>query len=202
MTRSVLKIIGVLAIFLAGIGMGASGLWLAFQNNDGLRYFLLEQPTGNSPQAKIANFVKSVVKGDKTESLNLWEISDTSSLEQQNAMDKRREIVISDLVSAKINPDYMLLGIEWWTTCCEPNVTNDSRNAGGARINIQFLDTNGLPIHYTFDVFTRKQPYWGDAEGYPPRDWVIRDVYSNDKKPLFWPLIYTSKIQFIQTAEP
>jgi hypothetical protein len=202
MNSSVLKKIGILFIFLAGIGIGASGLWLAIQNNNELRYFLLEQPTGNLPQAKIAAFVQSVVQGDQTAALKLWEVSDRSSPEQQNAMGIRRESVIFDLVSAKINPEYMILGIEWWTTCCEPNVTHDSRNAGGARIKVQFLDKNGLPILYTFDVFTREQPYWGDALGYPPRDWVIRDVYSDDKKPLFWRLIYESQIQSIQPSEP
>ena len=202
MNRSVLKIIGVLVIFLAGIGMGASGLWLAFQNYDELRYLLIEQPTVNSPQAKIANFMKSITKGDKSTALKLWEIPNTTFSEQQNALQIRRERVISDLVSANINPEYMLLGIEWWTTCCEPNVTNNPQNAGGARINVQFLDKNGLPVPYTFDVFTRDQPYWGSAEGYPPRDWVIRDVYPDNKEPLYWPLIYEPHIQFIQTAEP
>lgn len=49
MNKSVLKKIGILFIFLYGIGIGASGLWLAIQNNIELRYFLLEQPTGNLP---------------------------------------------------------------------------------------------------------------------------------------------------------
>ena len=171
MNNSVLKKIGILFIFLAGIGIGASGLWLAIQNNTELRYFLLEQATANLPQAQIAAFAQSIVQDDKTEALKLWEVYDGSSSEQPSALVKRRENVISDLLSSKIAPEYMVLGIEWWTTCCEPSVTNDSRNAGGARIKVQFLDENGLPILYTFDVFTREQPYWGSAEGYPPRDW-------------------------------
>lgn len=202
MKFSVLKKIGILIIFLAGIGIGACGLGLAIQNNDDIRYIVLTQPTGNSPQARITAFVNPVVRGNKTAALKLWEVDGRSLPERQKVMGIRRTSVVADLVSAKIKPDFRIREVEWWTTCCEPNVTNDSRNAGGARIKVQFLNQYGSPITYIFDVFTREQPYWGAAEGYRPRDWVIRDVYSEDKKPIFWPLVYESQIQFIQTEEP
>lgn len=202
MNNSVLKKIGFVFIFLAGIGIGASGLWLIVQNNIELRYYLLEQPTGNQPQAQVANFVQAIVRGDNSSALKLWEIHDDSPSGTQNELVKRRESVISNLIATGITPDYMILGVEWWTTCCEPSVTCDSRNAGGARIKVQFLDKNGSPILYTFDVFTREQPYWGGAEGYPPRDWVIRDVYPDDQEPLFWLLIYEPQIRYIQSSEP
>ena len=197
-----MKKTGILLIFLAGIISGAGGLWLAIQNNTELRYFLFEQATASLPQSKIAAFVQSIVQDDKTTALKLWEVNDDPSSEQQRALMKRRENVISDLLSAKIKPDYMILYIEWWTTCCEPGVTNDSRNAGGARINVQLLDNNGNPLSYIFDVFTREQPYWGGAEGYQPRDWVIRDVYPYDQNPMYWLLIHESKIRYIQPLEP
>jgi len=202
MNSSILKRIGVLFIFLIGIGIGAGGLWLVIQNIDGVRYFLLDHPTGNLPQERVDAFVQSIIQGNKTATIKLWEIYDKSSSEQKNAMEKRQEIVISALLSADINPEYMILGIEWWRTCCEPGVINDSRDAGGARIKVQFLGKDELPIMYTFDVFTRDQPYWGEAEGYPPRDWVIRDVYPENKKPLFWTLLYEPQIQSIQPSEP
>jgi hypothetical protein len=201
-SNSVLKKIGILFIFLAGIIIGASGLWLAIQNNTELRYFLFEQATANLPQSRISAFVQSIVQGDKTKALKLWEINGDPSSEQQIALTKRRENVISDLLSAKIEPEYMVLDIEWWGTCCEPSVTNDSRSAGGARIRVQFIDKHGLPILYIFDVFTREQPYWGSAEGYQPRDWVIRDVYPYDQNPMYWLLIYEPQIRFIQPPEP
>ena len=106
MNKSVLKKIGILFIFLSGIGIGASGLWLAIQNNIELRYFLLEQPTGNLPQAQVAAFVQSIIHNDKTAALNLWEVYDGASSEQQSALEKRRESVVSDLVSAKIDSEY------------------------------------------------------------------------------------------------
>ena len=199
MKSSIMKVIGIVFIFLAGIGIGAGGLWLIVQNDIELRYYLLEHPTGNQPHAQIAAFMQAIVRSDRSTALELWEIEDADT---QSELMRRQDSVISDLLAAGINPDYMIQGIEWWTTCCEPNVTNNPQNAGGARINVQFLDKNGLPVPYTFDVFTRDQPYWGSAEGYPPRDWVIRDVYPDNKEPLYWPLIYEPHIQFIQTAEP
>jgi len=197
-SKSVLKKIGVLLIFLAGIIIGASGLWLAIQNNTELRYFLFEQATASLPQSKIAAFVQSIAQNDKTTALKLWEVYDDPTSEQQRALMERRENIISNLLSAKIEPEYMVLHVEWWTTCCEPSVTCDSRNAGGARIMVQFLDKNGQPMLYTFDVFTRDQPYWGGAAGYPPRDWVIRDVYPHGQKPLFWIQIYEPQIRYVQ----
>jgi hypothetical protein len=182
--NSVLRKISIPFIFLIGIIVGVGGLWFAIQNNTELRYFLFEQATASLPQSKIATFVQSIVQGDRETALKLWEVYDDPSSEQQSALMDRREKVISDLLSAKIKPDYMVLHIEWWSTCCEPSVINDSRNAGGARINVQFLDNNGNPISYIFDVFTREQPYWGGAEGYQPRDWVIRDVYPSGLCPI------------------
>lgn len=199
MKSSVMKVVGIVFIFLAGIGIGAGGLWLIVQNDIELRNYLLERPTGNQPHAKIGAFVQAIVHGDRSTTLELWEIEDTDT---QSELVRRQESVISDLVAAGISPDYMILSIEWWTTCCEPSVTCDSRNAGGARILVQFLDKKGEPILYTFDVFTREQPYWGSAIGYPPRDWVIRDVYPYDQNPMYWLLIYEPKIRYIQPSKP
>jgi hypothetical protein len=202
MNNSVLKKTAVFFIFLAGVGIGAGGLWLAIQNNTELRYYLFERATAALPQSRIAVFAQAIVQGGKTKALKLWEVKDDPSSEKQIALMKRRENVVSDLLSAKIDPEYMVLGIEWWTTCCEPGVTNDARNAGGARIRVQFMDKHGLPNLYIFDVFTREQPYWGGAEGYPPRDWVIRDVYPFDQNPMYWLLIYEPQIRFIQPLVP
>jgi len=189
------KVIGFAVSFLAGIVIGVGGLWLIVQNNIELRYYLLERPTGNQPQARIAAFVQAIVRGDRSTAIELWEVRDTYT---HSELVRRQERVISDLLAAGIRPDYLILDIEWWTTCCEPSVTCDSRNAGGARIRVQFLDRNGLPILYTFDVFAREQPYWGSAAGYPARDWVIRDLYPHGQKPLFWTQIYEPQIRHVQ----
>ena len=51
-TDSLGKKMGIVFIFLAGIAIGASGLWLIVQNTVELRYYWLEHPTGNQPQAQ------------------------------------------------------------------------------------------------------------------------------------------------------
>jgi hypothetical protein len=193
--KSFSRVTGLLLAFLVGIGVGASGLWLIVQNSVELRYYLLEHATGNQPQAQIAAFVQAIVRSDHSTALELWEVGDPNT---QSELASRQESVISDLVAAGIGADYMILGIEWWTTCCEPSVTCDSRSAGGARIRVQFLDKNGRPIQYIFDVFAREQPYFGSAAGYPARDWVIRDVYPSGQEPLFWAQVYEPQIRLVQ----
>lgn len=197
-----LRKISIAFIFLAGIAIGVGGLWFAIQNNTELRYFLYEQATASLPQSRITAFVNALVQDDKMAALKLWEVYDDPSSEPQAALMERREAVIADLLSAKIQPEYMVLDSEWWTTCCEPGVTNDSRNAGGARINVQFMDKNGNPLSYVFDVFTRQQPFWGSAGGDPARDWVIRDVYPFGQNPMYWLFIYEPQIRYIQPLEP
>lgn len=202
MLNSILRKISIPLTFLLGIVVGVGGLWFAIQNDIDLRYFLLEQATEDLPQSKVAEFVQTIVQGDKETALKLWDVYNDPSSEQQSALMERRENVISDLLSAKIEPEYMVLHVEWWTTCCGQSVINDSRDAGGARINVQFIDNNGNPISYIFDVFTREQPYVGSAGGYPPREWVIKDVYLYDQEPMYWLLIYEPKIRYIQLSEP
>jgi len=67
-----------------------------------------------------------------------------------------------------------------------PSVISDKREAGGARMQVQFNDPAGQPVLYIFDIFVRDGPYWGAAAGYPPRRWVLRDVYLPDEEPLYW----------------
>jgi len=191
--KNLSKAIGFAISFLAGIVIGIGGLWLIVQNNAELRYYLLERATGNQPQAQIAAFVQAIVREDRPKAVELWEVE-----QPQSELTTRQERVIDDLLAAGVRPDYLILGVEWWTTCCEPSVTCDSRNAGGARIRVQFLDKSGLPISYIFDVFAREQPYWGAVTGYPPRDWVIRDVYPYGEEPLFWTRVYEPQIRYVQ----
>jgi hypothetical protein len=196
-----MKKITSILIFLAGVAAGAAGFWLALQNNDLLRDYLLEQPGKTRPQMQIADFVQAVTRKDSPAALALWEIRDSSPANVQSHLAARREGIIADLIAHEIDPNYMILDIEWWRTCCEPGVINDWRNAGGARIHVQFMTGAGDPIHYYFDVFTRLQPYPGEAAGYPKQDWVIRDVYPADQQPLFWPLIYEAQIRSAGTAQ-
>ena len=162
--KNSLKVLGYAVAFLLGLGVGVGGLWLTMRSDTELRYFLLERSMSNQPQAQITAFAQAIARSDRAAALTRWEIDDPSG---QPALVRRRDKVIFDLIAAHVKPDYQVLGVEWWTTCCEPSVTCDSRNAGGARIQVQFLEPTGQPVLYTFDIFTREQPYWGSAAGYP-----------------------------------
>jgi hypothetical protein len=177
------KVIVFLAIFLIGVGVGAGGFWLVVQNHMELQHYLLGQPAMKPVQAPITHFVQAIARHESATAMTLWEIAEGNT---QEALTQRRESVIADLGNAGIQPDYDILSVEWWSTCCDPSVICDSRGAGGARLRVQLLDKAGQPRSYVFDVFTREQPYWGAAAGYPPREWVLRDVYPYDEKPLFW----------------
>ncbi len=191
MKNILIKSIVIIGVFLVGLVVGASGLWFIAQNNIELRYYLLEHATVNQPQAQVAPFVQAIVQGDRTRALELWEIYNP---ETKSELTTRRETVISDLINAGISPDYQVLEVEWWGTCCEPSVICDSRSAGGARLRVQFIDPKGQPMLYIFDIFAREQPYCGAAMGYPPREWVIRDVYPFTEEPLFWKMHYECQV--------
>lgn len=174
---------------LLGVILGATGLTLALTRSDVLRTYLLELPMAYGPQRPVEAFVEAIARGDEAAAVSLWEIAP-----ERTDLLARRQRVLAELQAAGIERRFMVLEIQWWTTCCEPGVTCDPRNAGGARLRVQFLGREGKPLLYTFDVFTRK-PYWGAAAGYPPRDWVLRDVYPEGDRPLFWPLVYEGSVR-------
>ena len=194
-----MKILKPLLIFLLGFTAGALALWTVAQNHTELRYYLLEHPTGNQPQVKVDAFLQTITAGDQSAALALWEISNP---EAHTALTERREHIIDELIAADFDLEYKILRTEWWKTCCMPGVVCDSRSAGGARISVQFIDQEGQPFLYKFDVFARKQPYFGAAVGYPPRDWVIRDVYPSDQNPIFWKLVNVQLSQPVPEINP
>ncbi len=155
----------------------------------------VETLTGETPEAKIGAYVQAVLRGNEQGALATWELLNPDPMPARaEQLSARREAVTRELVSAHFQRDYRILNIQWWGTCCEPRVINSPRDAGGARVTVQFLDDKGLPSLYVFDVFTRGGAYWADALGYPPRQWVLRDVYRFDDKPLYWTLVNTSTV--------
>ncbi len=147
---------------------------------------IVEPVTGESPQAKVQAYVRSISSHDEPAALNLWELPGTGLPAERTAeLAQRCERITHALIDEGIRPDTSILGIEWWRTCCEPGVTQDARDAGGARLRVQLVDARGGPQLYIFDVFTR-EPYWGAAADYPPRQWILRDVYPLGQDPLFW----------------
>ena len=171
------------------------GVWFVLPS---VRLALLDRITGNTPEARIKGYVQAMLRGDEEAALAAWQLP---SWELPNgrstAIAERRQAMTRELIAADLQDDFLILDTQWWRTCCEPGVICDSLNAGGARIPVQFMDQQGLPVTYVFDVFHRDGPYWGAAMGYPPRHWVLRDVYLRDEEPLFWRMIYEPKVRHL-----
>jgi len=182
--------VGIITIILVGIGIGVFWLFTTFPND------IREHLTGETPQAKITAYLRAISHHERSAALDLWELQ-APNPEQYDALRQRREKVTDELLAIGMT-NFTIFDPEWWTTCCEPHVTCSSRNAGGARIQVQILDDKGIPLLYIFDIFAREQPYWGDAMGNPPRQWVIRDVYALGQEPLFWRLVYEPHIRFLE----
>lgn len=163
-----------------------------------LRATIQKRIRGETPQARVTAYAHAVLRGDQDAALEAWMLPDRElSNGRSDALRKRRQEVTRQLIAAELDADFRIGHIEWWRTCCEPGVTCDSRSAGGARIHVQFLDRDGSPLAYVFDVFHRGGPYWGGAAGYPPRRWALYDVYPRDEEPLFWRYVYEPTVQWL-----
>ena len=163
-----------------------------------VRLTLQEWITGNTPEARIKTYVNAVLRGDEEAALAVWELPSWEPPNGQSvALAERRQAVTRELMAADLQDDFLILRTEWWRTCCEPGVICDSRNAGGARVSVQFLNQQGLPVIYIFDVFHRYGSYWGAAAGYPTRHWALRDVYAQGQEPLFWRWVYEPEVRYL-----
>ncbi len=159
---------------------------------------LLEYMVGEAPQAKVSAFIGAVSRGDRHAALGLWGLPNLTDKDRLDALDARRRQVTLDLLAAGLDGSYEILHVEWWGTCCEPNVTRNPRDAGGARIQVRLKSRNGRPLQYTFDVFVRELPYWGAAEGHPFRHWVIRDIYQEGQEPYYWRFVSGPPTEFLE----
>ncbi len=161
------------------------GLWLLVTPDGKLQR---EQMAGETPPAKVEAYVAALAHGDEAAALNLWELPSLRDQAQLSALAERRGQVTAALLASRRGAAFTIVRTEWWGTCCEPRVIGDARDAGGARMRVQFTNVRGMPPVYVFDVFVRDLPYWGAAMDYPLRQWVIRDVYPEGQAPLYWRL--------------
>jgi hypothetical protein len=191
--RSKLKIIRCFFSFLVGFVVGLTALWIVLQFDTGLRYFFQEPTLGHTPQPKISGFMAAVNRGDKSAVFDYWEIGASPS----DAMRARRETIVNELLQLEDEMMYRIMRVEWWRTCCEPGIVHEFMDAGGSRYSVQIYNTNGWSTTYTFDVFVEGLVYFGAAEGYLPRHWLIRDVYPAGVEPLYWPYRFEGRVEHI-----
>jgi hypothetical protein len=167
----------LLTVGLAGFAIGLLTLGGYSPN------MLLELVSGQTPQAKIRAYLEAIQAQNREAALAAWLPPDSNSASFP-ALSERRTQVTDELLARQIN-GFTIFEPEWWRTCCEPGVTCQAHNAGGARVRVQVLDAQGKPWQYVFDVFTQGV-YFGAAEGNPYRRWQLRDIYPWGEAPIFW----------------
>ena len=142
---------------------------------------LIEQLTGQTPQARMDKYLEAVAQDDHQAALDLWSPAGPESPE----LEARRQAVTAELLAYGPALAYEVLDVEWWRTCCEPAVIDDPGQAGGARVRVR-LWSRVLPSKvYVFDLLV-PGGYWGEAMGNPRRTWAIFDIYPEGQAPLVW----------------
>lgn len=208
------KIYILILIILIIVGVIGIGVFFSIQKiksgwgNPSLT-ILWERIIGETPQAKISAYLRSVMNNHQRKALAVWQLqglkqgADFSLDPSYNfyLLTQRREEITKDLISKGIK-DFKILKTEWWRTCCEPDIISNFADAGGARTTVQLTDKNGSTYNYIFDVFHRETSYWGAAEGYRPRQWVLRDAYPENDQPLFWTTRSSDQIIYVSSYSP
>jgi hypothetical protein len=194
------KLIAYLGLVILGALAGAVLiLWLSSGTAGGaLRATVVERLRGETPEAQVRAYVRAVLRDDEAAALEAWTLQDHELADgRSEALRERREQMTLHLIASRWDEEVRINHIEWWRTCCEPGVTDDPRGAGGARVHVQFLDSEDSPHLFIFDVFHRDGAYWGAAMGYPVRHWALYDVYPYDEEPLFWRFVHEPCVRWL-----
>lgn len=142
---------------------------------------LVEWVSGETPQAKVSSYLALVVRGERDKALALWPANERLGPEYE----ARRHSVTAELGELGPGLSHRVVKIEWWGTCCEPNIITDSRAAGFARLWVEVSGGDEVR-QYVFDLLASPMPYLGEWEGYPVRHWQIVDAYPAGEEPLYW----------------
>ncbi len=149
----------------------------------GITSFAIEKIKNENPEAKVTVYIQAISNGDKEEAMSFWEISESYelNLEYCNKIKDRGEQITKELIEKKIKSDFTITRIEWWSTCCVPSVTENSRIAGKAKVYVRLTDSNNIKSAYIFNVIVPRG-YTGGLAGYSVRHWVIADVYLENEE--------------------
>lgn len=154
------------------------------------------------PESRVEAYLQDTARGDETEALGVWQTCCAPPPE----LEARRMTLTRELARAGAGQQFRIEFIEWWRTCCEPGIINDPRNAGRARMFVSTTDRTGATHELIFEVLTRDGAYWGDAAGYPRRDWTLREVYRRGeqslRRPAIVPLTREDAIRSMRSLAP
>jgi hypothetical protein len=154
------------------------------------------------PESRVKAYLDATARGDEAEALGVWQTCCAPPPE----LEARRVTLTRELAAAGAGEHFRIEFIEWWRTCCEPGIINDPRNAGRARMFVSTTDRAGATHELIFEVLTKDGAYWGDAAGYPRRDWTLREVYPRGeqsfRRPAIAPLTREDAIRSMRSLAP
>lgn len=174
--KRIIKILLVISILIITILLYIGGIFNPY----------IENILNETPQAKVTEFVNAISQKNRTKAFDLWKLPENYDTGKLNDLKERKEKITSELLNKNISSRFVIENIELWRTCCMLGIINDYKGAGGARLRVKLISENNAELYYNIDVFTRETTYFGDAAGYPVRNWVIRDIYMDGDSPIFW----------------
>ena len=144
----------------------------------GATALFVEKIKNETPEAKIVAYIQAVSNDDTEKALSFWEIPESYKFNPEycDRIKDRGKQITKELIKKEIKSDLIITHIEWWSTCCIPSVTENSRIAGKAKVYAQLVDSNNIKSAYIFDVVV-PGGYEGGLIGHSVRHWVLADVY-------------------------
>jgi hypothetical protein len=91
-----------------------------------------------------------------------------------------RATITQNLIAKKISPVYKIQKVEWWSTCCEPQIIQNPRMSGHAKFYIELTDSDKNTSVYIFDLEV-PGGYDGGLTSHYVRNWIIDDIYPENK---------------------
>ena len=138
-------------------------------------YVLVERLLNQSPQARLAEYMRAVSRGDGEAAMACWR-ADAARLAGGEV---RRAGVTQELLELG-GVGYDILEVQWWSTwCCVPCVAQDPRSA-----NVAFLRVEVAGREYVFEARARNLLGGDPRVSTPVRGWALGDVFRGDGRPL------------------
>ncbi|MDD3191000.1 MAG: hypothetical protein PHI66_04925 [Candidatus Pacebacteria bacterium] len=150
----------------------------------GVSELAIEKITRQTPEAKIEDYIKAVAAGDSEGAYAEWDIpqmDDSSVLSEDyyKGLEIQKKEMTQYLIDKKINSEFKIRKIEWWSTCCGPHAIENSRAAGRAKFYVDLTDSGGSVSSYVFDLSV-PGGYDGGLTSHYVRHWNIDSISLED----------------------
>jgi hypothetical protein len=175
-TRSIvvalLALAGVAALAVTTLALADDG-GVSGRNGIGV----IEWAMRETPERHADAYLDAVAAGDREGALALWQMPERGSPEALALLGDRRRTVTADL-AARMPRTHRVVGVEWWSTCCEPHPLRSERGANIARLTVELAGGE----RYVLDMRATEPDTLVDRLA---RRWILRDVYRATEEPLF-----------------